>query len=292
MPIQPENTVTPFLIPPTPQKKEELLKWAQDVNLILNAVNRQLVNTFNLHINQTYGHPKSWATWKTPRPSFVWVSSTSIKVPASASKPINLLIGGKLLQATSDLTLSINGTGPGGLDTGTKAANTDYYLYGINNAGSPGLLASVTDPNTGPTGYTDWTYLGAFATDSGAATITPFISNNGFYYADASLDSKNITGTTTQTARTFSSLPVTAKQAYGIVSSSGANVNVSSTAFGTNNSGYDGIIVQSQVANVLNYSQGFVSIFTAQTIYLQVSNVGNTTTFFLLGWVENPAEFK
>jgi hypothetical protein len=59
-------------------------------------------------------------------------------------------------------------TGLGGLDTGSEAASTWYYLYHALVSGSLGVIGSTALPATGPTGATSYRYLGAVFNDSGS----------------------------------------------------------------------------------------------------------------------------
>ena len=68
-------------------------------------------------------------------------------------------------------TLTISGTGAGGLDTGSLAASTWYYFYIIYNptTGDVSTLASLSaSAPTLPTGYTHYRRMGAFRTDATA----------------------------------------------------------------------------------------------------------------------------
>jgi hypothetical protein len=52
----------------------------------------------------------------------------------------------------------------GGLDAGTEASGTWYYLYMVPKSGADDFLhvrGSVSAPPTGPTGYSNWRYIGA-----------------------------------------------------------------------------------------------------------------------------------
>lgn len=71
--------------------------------------------------------------------------------------------------ATSPLTVDLTASGLGGLDTGSEASDTWYYVYAVPSAtaGVCDAVASVTDPDSGgPTGYDVWRYLGAVYNDS------------------------------------------------------------------------------------------------------------------------------
>jgi hypothetical protein len=66
-------------------------------------------------------------------------------------------------------TINLASSGLGGLDTGSMSASTWYYIYAVpKNQYELGFIASASDPDTGPTGYTDnYRYLGAVYTTSG-----------------------------------------------------------------------------------------------------------------------------
>lgn len=75
-------------------------------------------------------------------------------------------------QRTHSGTVSFDpstGVVDGGLDTGAEASSTWYYLYLVPSSGDDNVLhvrGSVTPPTTGPTGYTNWRYVGAVYNDS------------------------------------------------------------------------------------------------------------------------------
>lgn len=293
MPIQLEKKIFPQTVVPPPAKEEELFQWAHNISRAYEELVRQVTDKYNGHIDQTHPHPKGWPYLRVQRPGFKYSASDKVVVEASATKPAYFKIGDELLEATSDLTLDIDLSGPGGLRVGlTKAANTAYYLYAVNNSGAVALIADTVAPSTGLTGYTDWTYLGAFATDQGAATITPFISSRGFYYADNEIEVESHTGGTSQNAETFQSLPVTAKQAAVFLITNGANANSIGRAMGSNTSNNNGVLQYNIAATSGNATNGLVSIFTDQTIYLQVAAAGNTVECYLMGWIEDPSEYK
>lgn len=77
--------------------------------------------------------------------------------------------------ATSPLSVDLTVSGLGGLDTGTEAADTWYYVYAVPGAtaGTFGLICSASDPSTGPSGWNAWRYLGFFRND-GSSNIKPF----------------------------------------------------------------------------------------------------------------------
>lgn len=71
--------------------------------------------------------------------------------------PSVINIGGAQYRTSSNITLNIGGTGVGGLDTGTIAANTLYYIHAVVSNGFPALIASLS--KTAPSGFTNFRYL-------------------------------------------------------------------------------------------------------------------------------------
>lgn len=233
------------------------------------------------------------------RPSYRSNTSdaSQIIVPATTSSPAIVRINGVYYTNTSNKTLDIDTAGRNGLDTGAKAINTPYYLYAIPPVSGTNfdLVCSVTAPSgAGPTGFPNWSYIGAFATDSfsGTATIQFFIAVDGFYSSDNEIEVESHTGSTAITSKTFQSLPTTAKFAYGQLSSDGATANATARATGTSTANNNAIVVIQATVNNEDYVAGFVPIFTNNTIYLQIDVAGNTVQFLLLGWKENPEEFQ
>jgi len=73
---------------------------------------------------------------------------------------------GGLFKVLNSPTLSTAVLGIGGLDTGTIAASTFYYVYAVSNGTAHGIVASTS--NQLPTGFTRYKKVGAFYTDSGS----------------------------------------------------------------------------------------------------------------------------
>ena len=71
---------------------------------------------------------------------------------------------GNTTATLGSLTLSTAVSGAGGLDTGTIAASTFYYVYTVVSSNAVKLVASTSV--TSPTGFTQYKKVGAFYTDS------------------------------------------------------------------------------------------------------------------------------
>jgi microcystin-dependent protein len=102
----------------------------------------------------------------------VKASSTSVTLAATnAGSGTLITIGGQQYSVSSTLTLNTGTVGANGLDAGTLAVNSKYYVYAVLSAGSPALVASLNAPSTGPTGFAPYTGVGIFKTLATAATI-------------------------------------------------------------------------------------------------------------------------
>jgi hypothetical protein len=79
-----------------------------------------------------------------------------------------------------------NGVADLGLDEGSEASSTWYYMYAVPKSGDDSQLsvrASDNDPSVGPTGYTNFKFLGAFRNNSSSDIIKFYQSGNVFEYA-------------------------------------------------------------------------------------------------------------
>lgn len=90
-------------------------------------------------------------------------NSTEITLVSGTVSPSTFVINGNTYSVTANLTCNLANSGAGGLDTGTIAANTFYYIYGIESSGLK-LIASLAVPSAGvgPANFTDhWQYVAA-----------------------------------------------------------------------------------------------------------------------------------
>jgi hypothetical protein len=86
-------------------------------------------------------------------------------------QPLRIRVGGQGYKSSSALTCNLSTAGFNGLDTGSLAANTLYYVYACVSSNTLGLVASLSGPSTGPTGFTQNRYVGKFRTQSGSANV-------------------------------------------------------------------------------------------------------------------------
>lgn len=74
---------------------------------------------------------------------------------------------GAVYQLKNSQSLDLTASGIGGLDTGTEATSTWYYIYLVPDSGELKGILSVTDPASGgPTGYTNFLPVMAVYNDS------------------------------------------------------------------------------------------------------------------------------
>ncbi len=113
-----------------------------------------------------------------PRMSYNAVGKIDVMAVSNMGNEVRqTLSDGKQRTFGGTLTFDFaNGVAENGLDTGSEASSTWYYLYLVPKSSNDTQLvlrASVTNPATGPTGYTIWKYIGAFRND-GSSNIIKF----------------------------------------------------------------------------------------------------------------------
>jgi len=113
-------------------------------------------------------------------PDLVIASSTTITMAASyLGRDTRITIGGQQFKYASLTTLNFATAGFNGLDTGSIATNTLYYIYAVKSSGVPGLVASLNAPATGPSGFASWKEVGRCNTLVGSAALSSIINIGG-----------------------------------------------------------------------------------------------------------------
>ncbi|MBI9087508.1 MAG: hypothetical protein JEZ11_28220 [Desulfobacterales bacterium] len=97
------------------------------------------------------------------------------------------------------VTIAIDASGAGGLDTGSVAANTWYHIWQISNGTAvTGMFSTSATSPTMPSGYTLKCRLGAVLTD-GSANIIPVVQHGKtFYWEDPPLDYDDTSSTSAE----------------------------------------------------------------------------------------------
>ncbi len=186
-----------------------------------------------------------------------------------------------------NLTVDIAASGANGLDTGSEAATTWYYIWVINNGSTTaGLLSASATAPTMPEGYTYKALVGAIyngATDF----ITIKQINNIVSRATVTV----LNAGTSESYATIGSMaavvPPTAKvlTGFGYTSDTG---DIASTMFlSPDSAGAVGVIeiaTAGASGNVAAMAPFRIPLHTAQTAYYKVAATGDQATVYVTGW--------
>lgn len=224
------------------------------------------------------------------KPELSSLGGGTARVAASASRPAAVYISEQLYYNTSNTDCDLSTSGSGGLDTGSVAAKKTYYIYAIPGTGSAfELVGSLTGPDTGPTGFSDWSYIGAVVTN-GFAQLLQSRSSNGDTCLETYSEELTHSGDTNVTTKVFDTLPVTATVAYVEMKLSATQAMyslVSSYSFGNQTLRAD------LVAAGTVYVKGYAPIIDSQTLYLTLSDAtGSAMGVRIMGWKEDPMGWK
>lgn len=105
----------------------------------------------------------------------VWVDATTVRIPQGAEAIDST--GVTIIRAAADLDVDLSASGALGLDTGTEANDTWYYLWLCS--GSSGVTAvfsttSTAGSVTAPSGYDDFLAMVMPVRNDGSGNILPF----------------------------------------------------------------------------------------------------------------------
>jgi hypothetical protein len=244
---------------------------------------------------------KAVADTKLPR--LTWVGNSSVTAAAAPGQPGTVRVtlqDGTQRSFTGTLTFDPStGAVDGGLDTGTEAVSTWYYLYLVPKSTDASLLTirgSVTGPATGPTGYTNWAYVGA-ARNNGSSNLLKFkqsgrtfkllpyinIESGGTFGVDAGFISKDLSAV----------VPVSAGAArivFGGIVPNGENWPVLLSGDGTNAETY---LYLNGTYSYGNSESELISMVTPQTIYRKITRQTGSTTYLpwwdltVTGWEDD-----
>src|SRR5690606_6094222 len=167
-----------------------------------HVVNQNLVKNFS---NKLYCMGFEYETFSSS-------NSISIQPGVCASDT-----GRTVIESPSTIGIVLTATGAQGLDTGTIAANTSYYIWLLKGESGVTAVASASATNPiPPTGYEDHKRrIGSFMTDSSANVLSGFtVGDEGlirrFYYTEVTkstpyqlLNEANIGQTNSRTSVDF-----------------------------------------------------------------------------------------
>lgn len=192
--------------------------------------------------------------------------------------------GTAYLASAVTVTVDIAASGANGLDTGTEANSTWYYLWLIYNGTTvASLISTSSTAPTMPSGYTYRAMLGAVYNDSsGNFVLTHQVGRKASTLPQVAVSGGTATSYTSASLTAI--VPPIAKYASGrmrLITSSGtssrADVASDAADFCACSTGGSS---PSGTANI--YSQWQLPLVTAQTIYYRVTV--NSTTVEVTGW--------
>lgn len=237
------------------------------------------------------------ANLRLPRPSFrsVAADSSQVVIPASSTSPATVLIGGTFYTNVTNLAVDLDTAGANGLDTGSKADDTIYYLYAILPSSGTTFRATISasGPTTGPTGFsTNWSYLGSFRTVSSAA-VPAFTSVNGiFNTVHLSVDLPGIGNSNSNAARTALCSVNATSITYRIIWAT-VNAVADTVELGA----YSGIqhivsVANSATAGNCNVVHVTIPLVTPNTFYTSNTSTSDRFDLSCTAWSEDPLKFQ
>ena len=236
-------------------------------------------------------------------PRLTWTDVTTISVAAwpGQSSTIYARLQDNIWRSfTGTLTFSPAVSGEGGLDTGSEA-DVWYYLYLVPTAADDSLLTvvgSATTPATGPTGYTNFKYIGAVKNLSGSLVAFWHTERDRFSWTRRSVE---VSGTS------WDATPVKLTLAYVPATASAAEVQGRLQIYG---SGYGDLLIWADDGSVPanaysnwamwvgvysagnwdhGHSRGIIPLMTPQSLYyrrFQGSGSLNASSLDITGWVD------
>jgi len=97
--------------------------------------------------------------------------------------------GASVITTTDDITMAITASGENGLDDGSEAANTWYYIWLIRKVDRTvaGLFSASSTAPVMPSGYTEKAIIGAVRNDASSNFLRFWQFNRRIMYRDAGL---------------------------------------------------------------------------------------------------------
>jgi len=267
--------------------------------LIYNAGLQRLAigNQYDILQVSSLGFPEWVAnptrSLKIRRPSFKrdLTVDTDIIVPASLTSPQTVKIGNEFYTNTTDRTIDATTLGRNGLDVGALAVATPYYVYAIPPLSGTtfDLVLSADDPNTGPTGFPDWSYLGSTVTN-GSSVFELFRFVNGRFQANGTNNTPITVIAATPYVLPISTIAhsVQLRLTWAVCDSVGADCSLGPTATDLNLYSQGTSTTESEIAVTF----GEVIIETPQTIYASLTNSLDEVNANVFGWSECPEDFN
>ncbi len=228
------------------------------------------------------------------RPSYYSLSDTVVAVDGSSANPALFKFGSNIFTSEDTLLCDITKSGTGGLRTGLSLeSNSTYYLYGVKNNETPGLVADIDPPTKGPKNFSEWTYMGAFPVND--ASLPSFTSSNGYMISSGVGPNISIVNSIPSQPKTLQ-IPITTasvllRSYWTAINALSDDLYVESKSFNAFTSSRHNATSTSVSENsILSY---WVPILTPQTIFAAVTTANlDSVNLSVFGWVENPLDYQ
>lgn len=199
-------------------------------------------------------------------------------------------------------TVNLSVSGLNGLDSGTLAANTWYYIYAIGKVGNTGnsnFIASVSPPYSGgvkvgpvlPFGYLCWKYIGSVKTKTASTNlinVKQISQGNQKIYQWLELDGQNCINDAGGGGSTYDMTPGASLIASDIDINTSFTTTVATNVANIRSNISDTISIKMSgtVVGIPSYSYITISPDSNNQIYLENFGVGDTFTGTIISYTE------
>lgn len=210
--------------------------------------------------------------------------NTKVDITATSVQMVSNVTGAGLVRSSASVTINAASTGANGLDVGSLAASTWYYVWLIDNGTAPaGILSLSSTAPTLPSGYTFLCRCGAVRTDGSSIFLrTKQVGAVAQYTPVAATNTPSFPtmASSTSTISVSNFIPPTASIIRALLSAgSGAGTNFSSLGPST----VDFVLRADGSSSVAGRFYGDIVLETTN-LYLTVSGTGSASC---AGWVDS-----
>jgi len=199
--------------------------------------------------------------------------------------------GRKVLRSSASVTPNITASGANGLDTGSEAGGTWYYIWVIwNGSTNAGLFSVSSSSPTMPSGYTHKGLVGVVRNSSGAPPNDFVDINQHDRHVSIPAQSALINGTSTSVASVDLTgfIPPNVWRAFldTRIDATGTTVTIAdifSDSGGVNRVARIGQVSTSDTAKA-NTSSPFVLLRTSESLWYQLSSANAELDILVIGW--------
>jgi len=197
--------------------------------------------------------------------------------------------GAPFLAESVNLTVDITASGANGLDTGSEASGTWYYLWVIYNGTTvAGLISASSTAPTMPSGYTFKALIGSVYND-GSSDFVEFWQNNRRVHQIPQVVFTAQTGVTSYTSQALTAfVPPIAKTTSGMLGITTDTAHAGKVAGNANGVGEQGRSAATGSINMDSMLNGGtfsdVPLVTGQTVYWKVDNTTANKRLTITGY--------